>query len=832
MKSYLQRLVPYLLSILILIVIACVFMAPQFSGKMLQGEGVQNAAMSQEADIYYKKTGEFTRWSNSMFGGMPTYVTYGAGKSGLVDFYNSLLKGLRSDSLGYFILFLVTAFLGFVFLGVGPGLALFGALAAGFASSHIGILEASHNSKLASSAFTIMAIVGVYRIFNRDYLTGGLAFTLALTLSLGGGHPQMTYYFLLACGAFSIVFIYGLVRKNDWKELGKVLLILGIGAIIALGSNLYQTITVRSFSADTMRGGSVLSSAMEKGQSANLSESSKGGLGYAYAMQWSDGWKDLIAMVIPGAVGGSNVEKVTGNKSINSLLRESGFQPQPFLPMYWGSLSFTGSPDYMGAIIVLLFVLGLFIVKGPVKWGMVIATALLILMSLGKNFDFFNHFLFNNLPFLNKFRTPNSIHNITSCLVPLFAIYSLSQLLLVQQDKKALINLLMKTVAVMSGIILIIGFGGSLFFDFTSPGDSRYEPPLVAVLKSARAIYMRQDATRTILFLVLGATVIYFYLVGRLKKNYLIAFLAALTFFDLFGIAKRYLSIEDWKPKTAVTNGNPMRPVDQQILQDPQLYYRVLDLSGDPFQDASASFYHKSIGGYHPAKLRRYQDIIDAYLAKGDQKVLNMLNTKYIINQNQQSQLNPAAMGNAWFIRNIQKVNTPDEEIAAIKDIDPMETAIVLDKEFPGFVTSNNYTQSGSISLIKYEPNTLTYTAQAEGEQFAVFSEVWFGPDKGWQAYIDGKPVDHIRVNYILRGLKVPAGTHTIEFKFVPTKVLRSIELGFWINNLAGLAFLVLIGWILYNDYKKVINAPPVVVAPAVAIKNKTGPKPKSGKGK
>lgn len=829
MNTYLKLIVPYFISVIVLIIVACVFMAPQFSNKTLVGEGVQNTAMSKEADTYFKKTGEYTRWSNSMFGGMPTYVTYGGGKAGLADYYNSVLKGFRTDSLGYFLLFLLAAYLGFLFLGVGPWLALLGALAAGFATSHIGILEASHNSKLASSSLTIMAMAGIYRLFKKDYIIGGVSFSLALTLSLGGGHPQMTYYFLLACGVLSLAFIYTFIRQKQWKELGKVMVILIAGAVVALGSNLYQTITVRSFSADTMRGGAILSSAATKGQSASLSESSEAGLGFQYAMQWSDGWRDLLAMVIPGAVGGSNVERVKDNKSINTLLRSSGFQPQPFLPLYWGSLSFTGSPDYMGAIIILLFILGLFIVKGPAKWGIVAATALLVLMSLGKNFEAFNRFLFDNLPFLNKFRTPNSIHNVTSCLVPLFAIFSLHQLLLVQ-DKKAILSLMSKIVAVLAGFILLFGFGGSIFFDFTSPADGRYDPTLVSVLKSARAIYMRQDAMRTLLFLIMGSVVLYFYLTDRLKKNYMILGLTLLTFFDLFGIAKRYLSIEDWKPKTAITNGNPMRPVDQQILQDPQLYYRVLDLNGDPFQDASASFYHKSIGGYHPAKLRRYQDIIDTYLAKGDQKMINMLNTKYIINQNQEAQQNPAAMGNAWYIRQFKKVTNPDEEIAAIQDIDPLETAIVLDSEFPGYITTNEYSKSGSITLTKYEPNALTYSAQAEGEQFAVFSDIWFGPNKGWQAYIDGKPVDHIRVNYLLRGLKIPSGSHVIEFKFVPTKVLRSIALGFWLNNLAGLAFLILIGWLVYQDFKKVNAAPQATTV--VATRNTSGPKPKTGKGK
>lgn len=831
MNHYFRKILPYLLGLVILFVVGAGFMSPQFSGKILQGENVQNAAMSEEARQYHEKTGEFTRWTNSMFGGMPTYSMYGGGKAGLSDRIGSIFKLFTGGPLGYFLLLLLATFTGFIILGVGPWLSLLGALAAGFASTHIGVLEASHNSKLASAAFTILAMAGIYRVFKKDYFIGGFAFALAVTMSLGQAHPQMTYYFLLAGGVFSLPFIYKLIRMKEWVDLGKIMLILVAGTLVALSANLYQTVTVRGFAADTMRGGSILSPAAERGQSSTVSESSEGGLGYNYAMQWSDGLGDLLAMVIPGAVGGANIEKVAGNNSINALLRDKGFQPQPLLPMYWGSLSFTGSPDYMGAIICLLFLFGLFWVKGPVKWGMVAATTLLVLMSLGKNFDILNRFLFETLPMLNKFRTPNSIHNITSCLIPMFAIYTLFQVLVLEKGKKEILGLFIKVLAGFAGFILLFGFGGGLFFDFTAAGDARYEPALVNVLKEARAIYLRQDAVRTFLFVLAGGLLLYFFLTDKLKKNYVLAGITLLTFLDLFGVARRYLSPEDWQPNSVLERGNPMRPVDQQILQDPQLYYRVLDLGGDPFQNASPSFYHKSVGGYHPAKLRRYQDIIDAYLVKGDQKMLNMLNTKYIITQDQQAQLNDGALGNAWLVNDIRKVSTPDEEIAAIRDVDPAQTAIVLEEEFPGYITAGPYTKNGSVTLTKYEPNGLTYTSQAEGDQFAVFSEIWYGPDKGWQAYVDGQPVGHIRVNYIFRGMKIPSGTHTIEFKFIPVKVLRSITLGFWLNNLAGLLFLGLLGWILYNDYK---NTPmvPVSAPETVTIRNKPVPKPKTGKSK
>jgi len=460
--------------------------------------------------------------------------------------------------------------------------------------------------------------------------------------------------------------------------------------------------------------------------------------------------------------------------------------------------------------------------------GLLVSTGILILMSLGKNFDILNRLLFNYLPLLNKFRTPNSIHNIISCIIPLFAVYTLYQLFTQQKDKKAIIQLLIKVTAGITGFVVLFGLGGKLFFDFMAEGDARYDPNLVSVLKEARSIYMTQDSFRTLLFLLSGSVVLYLYLIDKLKKSTVIGILTVLTFIDLFGVARRYISPDDWKPKSAMKNAIPLRPVDEQILQYKQLYYRVLDQSKDPFQDATSASFHKLIGGYHPAKFRRYQDIIDAYLTSGNQKVLNMLNTKYIISQNQQSQLNPGAFGNAWLVRNIQKVSTPDEEIAAIANIDPAETAIVLDREFPNYISTNSFTKIGTIELTRYEPNALTYKAQVDGDQLAVFSEVWYGPDKGWQAYIDEKPVDHIRVNYILRGLKIPAGSHNIEIKFVPTKVIRSVQWGFWLNNIIGIVFLGILGWWFYQDYRnrKTIE-PPLVPQPVPSKTLSSKPKPR-----
>ncbi|MEP7269490.1 MAG: YfhO family protein [Saprospiraceae bacterium] len=804
MKQYFGKLIPYLLGLFILISISTIFLAPQLTGKVLQGESVQNAGVMKEAQDYHKKYGSFSYWTNSIFGGMPTYLIYGGPKAGIVDYIASSLKLFRNDSLGYFILIAIAAYLGFIFFSLNPWLCLLGAITVAFASTHIGVLVAGHNSKLASASFSVLMVAGVFRLFQKEWLMGGFAFVLGLSLSIVLGHPQMTYYSLLGCGVFFLFKSFESFKNKEFKTLGIITSIMIACTLAALSTSLYQSLVIRKFSDDTMRGGSILSVNSNLVKDQGVSKSTESGLGYEYAMGWSDGVHDLLAFIIPGAVGGSNAEKVKNNNKINALLKSNGIQPQETLPLYWGDLAFTASPDYVGSIIILLFVLGLFYIKGPLKWGLFSAISLLLFMSLGKNFNLLNKFLFDYLPMLNKFRTPNSIHNVSVCLIAVFSVLGLHHFLNTDDKKLATSNLL----KVGGGIILFIllfGLGGGMFFDFTSNGDSRYDPKVAQLIKEARIIYLNQDSFRSLLFVMSGIGILFAFCKSWISKNITIGLLCLVTFIDLFGVAKRYIGPEDWKKSSVVKNEHILRACDKQILADNALHYRVFDLSkGDPFQNASSAYFHKLIGGYSPAKFRRYQDIIDAYISKGDEKMLNMLNTKYVISQNEQVVERPSTFGNAWLINNIKSVMTPDEEILGVSNIDPLQTALILEREFPGYISSNaNFDKIGTILLTKYEPNELTYTFSSKNEQFAVFSEVWYGGKDGWQAYIDGKPVEHVRVDYILRGLKIPAGSHQIEFKFRPKSILTIINLNFWINNLLGIVIIGMLINLLYLDYKK-----------------------------
>jgi hypothetical protein len=481
--------------------------------------------------------------------------------------------------------------------------------------------------------------------------------------------------------------------------------------------------------------------------------------------------------------------------------------PQDFrLPLYWGSLPFTSGPDYIGILMAMLFIMGLTLVKGPFKWFALFSAIFLLLQSLGKNFAVLNHLLFNYLPYYNKFRTPNSILNVFSTVVPVFAIFTLYQFLKQSWNKDALLKLFKQTLLPLSGLIILLILLGPVIFDMKARGDSGWEKNdvMYTALLDTRASYLRSDAFRSLIILFAGAALLYYTAIKKVKLHYFYIGFGLLMFVDLFSVAKRYVDRSDFQPKKAdATNFKP-RPVDEEILKDPDLDYRVFDLSVDVFNTAYPSYFHKTIGGYNPAKLRRYQDMIDYYFSKVNLNALNMMNTKYIISQKGELQRNPGALGNAWFVSKVNVVNTPDDEIQEVAKINPAEEAVFLASEFKNIHLPSSFQKNGNIRMLSYTPNHLEYQSNATSDQLAVFSEVWYGPDKGWIATIDGKPADHFRVNYILRAMIVPAGDHKIEFKFQPKEIIANQKISYLLGMIFGLFLLT--G--LFLEVKKYINQP------------------------
>ena len=813
-----KKALPHIIAIITFLGLNMAYFYPQLSGEVVpQGDVISAQGMFNEIKEYNEKTGDNTLWTNSMFGGMPAYQISSPQEGNKLKYIESISQLFFSRPIGYFNTLMIGSYLLFVFLGVNPWLSLVGAVAFGFSSNNFILYEAGHTNKLRTIALFAPVILGTILTFRKKYLIGGLAFALGMGLNIYAAHPQMTYYLGLVLGVYVLIEIIHGLKNSEVKHLltsGGIFL---AGLALSLGASASKLLTTYEYSKDTMRGAPIL----EKAANAQAASSSEvEGLEWGYAMQWSNGFMDLVATIIPGAVGGGSSEKVGANTATGKFLRSRGAQAGR-APLYWGSLPFTSGPAYFGAIMCFLFFLGLVLVKGPVKWGIGIGVLLTLLLSLGKNLEGLNHFIFDYLPFYSKFRAPSSILSVTALLVPLLGILGLSEILQGKVTKAEAMKGLKIAGGIGAAITLFFAIIGPGMFDFSSAGDATYQQRGfdVTTFLADRKSLMRSDAFRSFALMAISAGLIWAYLQDKLKSVFVIAGIGVLTLFDLWSVGQRYVGAEDFVSKQQYESNHAPRPVDQQIFgQEPngRGFYRVLDLSINTFNSSSTSYYHNTVGGYHAAKLQRYQDLIDAHISKNNQQVLNMLNTKYFITQQQQVQSNPGALGTAWFVNSVQKVNTPNDEIAALTNLNPANTAVVLDTEFDNYVGSLTPQKNGTIALATYQPNHLTYNTSSSSEQLAVFSEIWYGPDKGWQAYIDGTPADHVRANYVLRAMKVPAGQHKIEFKFEP----KTFQTGETISLVFSmLMILMLLGLLGYKGKAFAENADTLIAAEAKAVK-------------
>ena len=790
-----QRFLPHLAAAGIFLLVSIIYFLPQIQGKVVPaGDIVQFQGMSKEIRDFKAKTGERSLWTNSIFGGMPTYQIDSAQPSNMMHYVEKASNLFIPRPIGYFFAMALMFYLFMVYMKVNPWISVIGALAFSFSAGNMTLFEAGHMTKLRVLASFGLIAMGMVMAFRKDYLKGGIIYALGIGLSLYANHIQMTYYFFLGLGIYVLIEIINQLKAGNGANLGKALLVLLIATGVGVGSSASKLWTTYEYAKDTMRGDPILTS---KGAAATSSSETKG-LEWEYAMQWSNGWIDLASSIIPGAAGGGSQEEVGTSSALYKDLKRKGANiGKDFkAPLYWGGLPFTSGPYYFGAIFCFLFVLGLMNVKGSIKWWLAIVTLLMLLASLGKNFSALNKLLFDFFPMFNKFRTPNSILVVAGFFVPILGMLALSNILK-GKDTKSMIQQTFIAAGITGGICLIFGLLGTSMFDMTSPGDSRLEQAgySLSALAKDRASLLRGDSFRSLILIALSAGLIWAYLTDKIKEVVLIAGIGVLAVGDVVTVAKRYVDSGDFVNKSKYENSFVERPVDKQILQDKDPHYRVFDLSINTFNSASSSYFHKTVGGYNAAKLQRFQDLIDYQISKNNQGVLAMLNTKYVITQDQKAQKFPAA-GNAWTVSELKMVNTPNEEIESLTGFDPKQTAIVH-KEYAEYVSGLQPSGAGTVSLTEYKPNHLSYTSNANAEELAVFSEVWYGPDKGWNAYIDGKPVEHIRVNYILRALKIPAGNHTIEFKFEPSSYYR----GELITLILSILLVLGLGFVLYSIF-------------------------------
>lgn len=774
--------------------ITLVYFSPILEGKRLKQHDIEMyKGMSKEIVDYRESTGEQTLWTNSMFGGMPAWNISVSNKSNLMGRVSRVLScgfphpigAVFISMLGFFVLLLV--------LNCSVWISFIGALAYGFTSYLFIIIGAGHNTKAMAMAYMAPLIAGVMLSYKGKYLWSSVLTAIALALEVRTNHLQITYYLLLTVVILVIAQLISDIKEKQLGRFFKATICLVVAAVIGVltcSTTLYANY---EFGKETTRGKPVLT--------RNEANQTKG-LDRDYITQWSYGKGETWSLLIPNAKGGASA--YIGNQ--NPALEKADRQFKQSIAQssaYWGDQPGTSGPVYVGAIVVFLFVLGALTVKGNLKWALLIATLLSILLSWGKNFMGFTNFFLDYVPGYNKFRAVSMTLVIAEVTMPMLGFLGLAEIAKNPESFKQNLKKFYIALGVTAGICLLFYIAPKAFFSFLSQGEAEQFAQLsqgkdgavyqafAASLEDVRVAIFRKDALRSLLFILLAAVPLFLYGKGKLKAQFAFPILAVLVVLDLYPIDKRYLNDKNFISKRLADKPFTATAADNAILADNTLDYRVLNLTKDVFNDASTSYFHKSVGGYHGAKMRRYQDVINQYLnpevkrfssifknANSDadivlglsqQKVLNMLNTKYIIyNQESQPLLNPEAFGNAWTVNQVQWVDTPNEEIDAIAAADLRHTAII-NKEFESQLGHYQLADSlsGQVTLTEYKPNKLTYSFKAPTDQLVVFSEIWSGLD-GWHLRIDGQEHPILRANYLLRAALIPIGEHEIVMEYAP----------------------------------------------------------------
>ncbi len=779
-----KPLLPHLVALAAFFLIVVALFLPQFQGKSLQqGDIMQYRGASRELTEFQEQTGDRTNWTNAMFGGMPTYQIARVSAGNQLKYAHRVFFGFLNGPAGYVFCGMLTFYLMMVLLGVNPWVSLAGAVTVGIATNNIVLYDAGHVSKLGVIMYLPLVAAGVLLAFRERYLIGGAVFALGMGLAILANHPQMLYYFGLTLPFLGVAEFIRHLRGGALVVFGKAMAVLLLGLGLALGAGASNLLTTTEYLPQSMRGGAVLSAGSGVPGQGNTADRS-GGLDYGYAMQWSNGFKDMLAPYAPLAAGGGSGQEIDRSTAFGQAMTRAGFRvPATFpAPLYHGSLPFTEGPIYLGAVAWALFLFGLFTASLSARIWLGGGTALIFLLSLGSNGGFLNRLLFDHLPLLNNFRTPNSALSVAAFLMLALGILGIQRWYgLYGRDPEAAgrqLKFAGFTAAGLGLLVIVLGFtldyagaqDAAQIARFT--GGQGNVNQLVGALEATRSDVYFSDAMRSFLFVGLTFGALYLLWKGTLGVTWAAVALGTFGFADFAGIDGRYLTYDDFQPTRAVENAIQPSPADQQILQDPDPNFRVLNLSRPLDQDAFTSYFHKSLGGYSAVKMRRYQDLIDGYLGPRDMDVISMLNTKYILvpgdNGELTAQRNPEAFGNAWLVKQIDYVAGPDAEFAALGTVDDLKGTAIVDETFAPALAALQPDGNGTIELTSYAPNALAYRFSSPSDQLAVFSEIWYGPDLGWEATIDGQPAELLRANYALRALRVPAGDHTITMTFAP----------------------------------------------------------------
>jgi hypothetical protein len=783
----LKKALPHIAALVIFLLVACVTFSPQFSGKSLRQGDIQSyRSSSKEMRDYAEETGKRANWTGTTFSGMPTYLLSTVYEGNNLRYLAKPFRAFISGGAGIFFAGMLCCYLLLVLNGVNPWLSIAAGVGVGLATTTLVVYDAGHTTKVKTIFYLPLVAAGVLLAFRKRYLFGGLIFALGMGMAIMANHPQMVYYFGLTLPIYGIAQFVKSIRAGELVSFGKSMGVLVVGLLLALGAGASNLLTTLEYTPATMRGGQVLETPLANANTPT-GDVPENGLSWDYGMRWSNNTKDIIATYAPLAAGGGGGQAFNDRAFARSM-QAAGFQaPQANrVPAYHGGkVEGTAGPEYLGAVLWALFIFGLFAARRSLALWLGLGTLLVMALSMGKYLEGFNHFLYDTLPYLNKLRAPSSALNVLPFMMAGLGIFGLDNWLRTREDapEKARKQLLYSGVAAaVFGLMVLFVFPSILGFSSATDasmfaGVEQQKPGALSTIlagleESRQGLYMA-DAWRSFLFV--GFTFTVLFLLFRRSFSPLLAglILTALVAFDFSSINERYVNDKSWMTVNKRTLEVPMTAVDQQILADPDIHYRVFNLTSNTFNDAPTSYYHKHIGGYSAVKMRRYQDLITKYLAPRDPDVINMLNTKYLIIPGQggapQAQQNPAAYGAAWLVSNIMTVNSNDAEFNALGTVPDLKSTAIVHSDFSDKVAGLQPSGQGTVAITKYSPNELTYSFNSTSEQLTVFSEIWYGPDLGWEATIDGQPADLIRTNYLLRGLRVPAGQHTITMTFAPS---------------------------------------------------------------
>ena len=788
----------------------------------------QSTALAREVREIAQQTGQKPLWTEAAFSGMPSYMIdfnypyillYKA-VMGLFSLIPGIVAVLFAIMLGAYILLVV--------LGCNAWVAALGAAAYGLGTYGIVSLEAGHISKLFAMGFGAGLLAGVILALRGRYWIGAALTGLFLSLELGANHIQITYYLFMTIALYLLFEGIALVRGGKSKQLLVGLLTLTVAGTLGLGSFSKRLLVLNQYTKETIRGRSELTAQITNPDGKSSENESKGGLSKEYAFTYSYGIAETLTLLIPGLYGGSSAGGLSTNSEVYRAMINRGLDPgsakqfvELGIPAYWGETPIVGGPAYAGAAILFLFILSLFVLRGPIRWWLVSAVSLLLIIAWGKNVASINYLLFDYLPYLNKFRAMTMALGLAQLFFGIGAALGLQTIIDQKLTLAQLRQPLLISLSLTAGLSLLVALVGSVFFDFQSPKDLAHLTPsfsdtakdFLLPLVHDRQSMLRSDALRAALISLLTAGLIWALVTNKLKSGVFYALLFLVAVADLVSIDKRFLNNADFVPKSQLSKVFEPTTADQQILQDHSLGYRVFDQTEYFMESNRASYFHRSIGGYNTTRLRRYNELVMYAFQANGLNLLNMLNVKYVIQPGQPDPTNPTqptnpialpnpqALGAAWFVKTMQFVNSADEEMAVMKQLLTRDT-VVIDKQFStqltGLPAQMNHA-GNTIELTDYRPDRLVYQANATQDGLVVFSEIYYRGQEDWQASIDGKPVPHLRANYVLRAIRLPKGKHTIEFKFDPPLA----KIGDTIDLICNLLLIALIGFVVYRGNRE-----------------------------